>query len=198
MDNIEEKPIRKSIFIDWSNIFIYASSKLRIRIDPLKLCEFVSNNGNVIQKHYFSAEDPDNIGQKNFHEGLKKIGFFVHTHELKETPGKVYCPSCNVEINCICQECGTPTIIPRHKSKRIDILIAQKLLQTSDLYDEAILISGDQDFIPIIDFLRSEKGKKVTVVSFRDTLSYDYLKSNDKILYLDDHIDAIIQKRENV
>jgi hypothetical protein len=56
-----------SIFIDWSNIFVYA--------------------------HYFSAEDPNNEGQQRFHEGLKPRGFLVHTHELVERPGKYIVPT---------------------------------------------------------------------------------------------------------
>ena len=196
MNDIEIKPIRsQSIFIDWSNIFIHASSNYGIRIDPIKLCELVSNKDQVIHKHYFSGEDPDNIGQKNFHEGLKKKGFFVHTHELIEIPGKVYCPKCHVTMNPVCEKCGHPTILPRHKSKRIDILIALKILQTSDLYDEAILVSGDQDFIPIIDYLRNEKGKKVKIASFRGPFSYEYLKHGDEIIYLDNHVDEIKQER---
>jgi uncharacterized LabA/DUF88 family protein len=46
---------------------------------------------------------------------------------------------------------------------------------------------------PVIDYLRNEKGKKVTIVSFREPLSYEYLKSSDEVIYLDDHIDEIKQ-----
>jgi hypothetical protein len=98
---LKTNPIKQLIFIDWSNVYIYAKTKFRVRIDPLKLCETVSEDGNVIQKNYFSAEDPNNTGQKNFHDGLKKLGFFVNTHELKEIPGKVFCPNCRHEIECI-------------------------------------------------------------------------------------------------
>jgi hypothetical protein len=135
-----------SIFIDWSNIFVYA--------------------------HYFSAEDPNNEGQQRFHEGLKHRGFLVHTHELVERPGKIYCSNCNIEININCPECNTPITLPPHKSKRIDILIALKLLQTSKLYEE---------------------GKRITIASFREPISYEYRASCDKILFLDDYIEQIKQ-----
>ncbi len=52
-----------SIFIDWSNIFVYAKN-LGIKIDPLRLCDLLSNNKSVIQRHYFSTEDPNNEGQQ--------------------------------------------------------------------------------------------------------------------------------------
>jgi uncharacterized LabA/DUF88 family protein len=97
------------------------------------------------------------------------------------------------QININCPECNTPITLPPHKSKRIDILIALKLLQTSKLYEEAILISGDQDFIPIIDYLRNEEGKIITIASFREPLSYEYRASCDKILFLDDYIEQIKQ-----
>ena len=72
-------------------------------------------------------------------------------------------------------------------------MIALKLLQTSHLYEEAILISGDQDFIPIIDHLRQEEGKKVTIASFREPLSYEYRSSCDELIILDDQIEEIKQ-----
>lgn len=141
--NIRHPALYKtSIFIDWSNIFVYAKN-IGFKIDPLRLCELVSKNKHVVHKHYFSAEDPDNAGQQRFHEGLKQRGFLVHTHVLAERPGKVYCPKCRVEIDYTCKDCGTQITLPPHKSKRIDILIALKLIQTSHLYDEAVLISGD-------------------------------------------------------
>jgi uncharacterized LabA/DUF88 family protein len=183
---------KTSIFIDWSNIFVYAKN-LGIKIDPLRLCNLVSNNESVIQRHYFSAQDPNNVGQQRFHNGLKQRGFLVHTHELVERPGKIYCPNCRIEVNYTCTNCDTPVTLPPHKSKRIDILIALKLLQTSHLYEEAILISGDQDFIPVIDHLRQEEGKKVTIASFREPLSYEYRASCDDLIILDDHIEEIKQ-----
>ncbi len=67
------------------------------------------------------------------------------------------------------------------------------MLQTSHLYEEAILISGDQDFIPIIDHIRHEEGKKVTIVSFGEPLSYEYRTSCDTLIILDDHIEDIKQ-----
>lgn len=194
MANKKENPVipKASIFIDWSNIFVFAKN-MGIKIDPIRLCDLVSNNKSVVQRHYFSAEDPDNVGQQRFHEGLKQRGFLVHTHELVERPGKVYCPNCHIEINYTCTNCGTQITLPPHKSKRIDILIAIKLLQTSHLYEEAILISGDQDFIPIIDHLRQEEGKKVTIASFKEPLSYEYRTSCDKLIILDEYIEEIKQ-----
>lgn len=192
-NKIEVPAIPKaSIFIDWSNVFVYAKN-MGVKIDPTRLCDLVSNSKSTVQKHYFSAEDPDNAGQQRFHEGLKQRGFLVHTHELVERPGKVYCPNCHIEINYTCADCGAPITLPPHKSKRIDVLIALKLLQTSHLYEEAILVSGDQDFIPIIDHLRQEEGKRVTIASFREPLSYEYRTSCDKLIILDDYIEEIKQ-----
>ncbi|TAN37534.1 MAG: hypothetical protein EPN24_06200 [Candidatus Methanoperedens sp.] len=89
---------------------------------------------------------------------------------MVERPGKIYCSNCNIEININCPECNTPITLPPHKSKRIDILIALKLLQTSKLYEE---------------------GKIITIASFREPLSYEYRASCDKILFLDDYLDFV-------
>lgn len=181
-----------SIFLDWSNVFIYAKN-LDIRIDPTRLCDFVSKDKNIVQKNYFSAVDPNNKRQIKFHEGLKKRGFIIHTHDLVERPEKIICPKCRTEVNFNCNKCNTLITLPPHKSKRIDVLIALNLLKTSNIYNEAILISEDQDFIPIIDYLRYEMKKKITIVAFKKLLSYEYNESCDKIIILDDYIEEIKQ-----
>ncbi len=109
---------KASIFIDWSNIFIYAKN-LGIKIDPLRLCNLVSEKKSIVQRHYFSAEDPENLGQQRFHDGLKQRGFLVHTHELVERPGKIYCPECNIEIICNCTNCNTPISLPPTNRKEL-------------------------------------------------------------------------------
>jgi hypothetical protein len=63
----------------------------------------------------------------------------------------------SIEINVNCPKCDTPRTLPPHKSKRIDILIALKLLQTSKLYEE---------------------GKRITIASFKEPLSYEYRAVN--------------------
>ncbi len=81
------------------------------------------------------------------------------------------------------QQKGTDTSIFRNVNELAGI----------NSYDKAILVSGDGDFVPLIDSLK-EKQKKIEVWSFKISLSKD-LKAAVGIAnvhYLDDIFDKII------
>jgi uncharacterized LabA/DUF88 family protein len=186
---------KTAIFIDYSNVFIHGRKNFGITIDPPKLISLLSKLfkvKNLVHSYYFSSEDPNNQGQKNFHIKMKKLGIIVETVELVERPGKVYCKNCmETIIPTNCPNCGEEINIPPHKSKRIDVLLAATLLRSCNTYDEIILVGGDQDFIPIINILRKEEGKKVYIASFKKPLSNELQTEVDDIKILDSYVDKI-------
>ena len=188
---------KTSIFIDWSNIFIPAKKNFGTKVSPDKLRQFLIDeykDNSIIQTHLFSSIDIKNKGQVNFFITIRKSGIIVHTEELIQRPAKIYCKECNTEIeNPICYSCGKQISLPPHKSKKIDIKLATVMLNISDTYEEAILVSGDQDFIPTIKVLREERGKKIHVASFKKPLSHELVVETDIITILDKHINRIKQ-----
>ncbi len=69
----------------------------------------------------------------------------------------------------------------RYDVKGDDVQLAHDLLMGAfkDLYDTAIIVSGDADFIPVIKTIRNEFKKKVGNGYFRRTSSYKLRKSCD-------------------
>ena len=55
-----------------------------------------------------------------------------------------------------CKTCGQENGIPRQK--KVDILIATRLIERSMEVDTLVLIAGDADFVPAIDVAK-KKGK---------------------------------------
>ena len=51
------------------------------------------------------------------------------------------------------------------QEKGVDVNLAVDMIKLSAIYDVCILISGDQDFVPVVQFLK-DTGKLVYVVSF--------------------------------
>ncbi|NPA80964.1 MAG: NYN domain-containing protein [Thermotogae bacterium] len=76
----------------------------------------------------------------------------------------------------------------------MDMEMAIELLQTSDYLDEVVLITGDGDFIPLIDLL-SKKGKRVWVIGTRKgSVALELIRAGDRYMnivdiqdYLDDN-----------
>jgi uncharacterized LabA/DUF88 family protein len=53
------------------------------------------------------------------------------------------------------------------KEKAVDVYLATDLLQLRDIYDIAIIVSGDQDYVPAVQAIKNS-GKHVVNVSFKE------------------------------
>lgn len=74
------------------------------------------------------------------------------------------------------------------KEGPIDTVIAVDMMEQADLYEEAILISGDGDFGYPVEKLIRERGKKVTVISDWRSVGKELPASGAKVIFLDDLI----------
>jgi uncharacterized LabA/DUF88 family protein len=54
-----------------------------------------------------------------------------------------------------------------HNEKAVDVYLATDLLQLRDIYDIAIIVSGDQDYVPAVQAIKNS-GKHVVNVSFKE------------------------------
>lgn len=51
------------------------------------------------------------------------------------------------------------------QEKAVDVKLATDLLTLSDIYDVAVIVSGDQDYVPAVEVVK-DRGKKVVNVAF--------------------------------
>ncbi len=65
-----------------------------------------------------------------------------------------------------------------HRIKEDDIRLALQMQKDAyeNKFDKAILFSGDGDFVPLPEFLK-EKGKKIEVVYFENSISISLLRA---------------------
>lgn len=70
--------------------------------------------------------------------------------------------------------------------KEVDVSLATTLISgaVKDTYDTAVIISGDRDFVPAIEYVRT-LGKRVEVMSFLSSLSTQLTKVADNVTLLD-------------
>lgn len=189
---------KTSIFIDWSNVYMRAKKEYGKKVLPEKIENLIISlfkDNKIIQTHMFCSIDENNEGQKRFFITTRKKGILVYTEKLVERPATVFCDSCDKYIeHPLCCDCGNAIYLSPHKSKKIDILLAVTMLKLSNTYDELILVSGDQDFIPAIKVLRNERGKKVYIASFKKALSHELItETNGSPIILDKYINKIKQ-----
>ncbi len=153
---------RVAVFIDGRN-FYHGIRKFKEKSLDVKLQKIVNDlidNRQLVTVYYYNAPldkdyDPNTYKIHNeFLNVLKKIPKFkvilCDVSKIKKSEGFSY------------------------KVKGDDVYLAHDLLigAFDNLYDTAIIISGDADFIPVINTIRKRFNKKVGNGFFRRTSSY--------------------------
>lgn len=152
------KKERIAIFIDAANIF-YSHRTLGWKVDYEKFLSYWKKQGRITGAYFYTAVISTRKKQLGFFKALKQIGYLVITREVK-------------------------VILDKRKKKRVqkgnfDVKLAIDVVLKAKEFDTAILASGDSDFEPVIEHLRSIK-KKVIVVSARGHVAKELVKlAND-------------------
>ncbi len=138
------KEQRIAVFLDGSNFFFLQRDMLHWWVDPKKLLDWIRDErGFIADATYYASVDKSNEGQNSFLKALYHMGY-----RIVEKP-----------IKTIALPDGTT----RQKSN-LDVDIVADLFTTINSYDEAVLISGDADFVRPLQLLRA-KGKQSFVLS---------------------------------
>ncbi len=160
---------RVAIFIDGSNLYHgLKENRGNANIDFEKFCSHLVENRRLTRIYYYNApkiaqENPTGyIQQQSFFNRIKKVPFF----ELKL--GRLVIRN-NVTIE-----------------KGIDVLITVDMIRyaRNNAYDTAILVSGDGDFAPVLEFLK-DFGKHIENAYFSRGRSNNLANHSDKFINLD-------------
>jgi len=176
------KEERLTIFIDGSNLY-HSLQALKIsKINFSKFVEFLKKDKMLISVFYYNASLDISIDKKKYWEQQKFFDF------LRRIPGfKVILARMKKHK----RENGKMIF----EVKGDDIMLATDIISGAyeNLYDTAMIVSGDEDFVPAIKKCQ-KLGKKVGNVYFSSTSS-NYLKhSCDFSICMDKYIKDMIIK----
>ena len=176
-----KKKERVSIFIDGSN-FYYSTAKKGRKIDFKKLIIELTGNRKLVNAFYYVAPLDFKTNPKKYWKHQKFLNI------LKMIP-KFNVVLCN--LRKIKNEDGKFEFVV----KGDDIQLAHDLLMyaVKDLYDTAIIVSGDEDFVPIIKTVQ-EMEKKVGNAFFKESSSYLLRRKCDLSINMDKLLPKIIKK----
>ncbi len=182
-DKKEDNPKVKeriSIFIDGSN-FYYSTSKKGIKIDFTKLLkELVGNEGELINAYYYVAPLDIEAGEEKYWAHQRFL------NKLREIP-KFNVVLCNLKK--IKSNDGNYVYIV----KGDDVKLSNNLLMgaVDNLYDVAIIISGDEDFINSINIIKKRYKKKVGNAYFSKSSSLNLRRACNFTINLNKIINKI-------
>jgi len=175
----KENPMQRvALFVDGANMF-YAQRDQKWHIDYRLVYQLVMDNREKAGAYYFVASpSPANseklIAYRKFRTALINIGYQVVDKEVRVMTD--------------------PVTKMQTLKGNLDIDMVFAILTTMKLYDEAVLMGGDSDFIPIIKHLRNSE-KSVTVYGRRASTATDVINAASKFIDLEE-VRKRIEKRK--
>ena len=175
--------MEKTLWIVDASYLLHAAPK---HFDYLKLKQILEGCvGAEFKSSYYlnSCGDPPSEAQNAFHTWLKTAPpqgpkMRVKLYKLKDL--QVKCPSCSSTFS-------------RDVQKGVDVGIATLIvkLAAQHQFDRLVLCAGDGDFEDAIAFAKEECGKEIVISGFHNTVSPDLQSYADRVIWLDEHIDAV-------
>ena len=167
-------PTRIAIFIDNSNVYKYLN-KLRetdnkwiCLYNPLKLAEKLAGNRTLVSTHFYCTPPPSQM--LNSDEGKRK-----YSNQTKYYTAIQKLPGVEVKFGNL-QGSGRDL-----KEKNLDTQLTANMisLAAQNMFDTAILVSNDRDFVSALDPTKNIFGKKIELVYFKGYISNSLLRLAD-------------------
>src|SRR6476469_1311872 len=149
---------RVSIFFDMSNLY-FAAKDMGIRIDYARLLEFLVGERRLQRAYAYLGVAPDDENSHSFITWLSRNGFRVRTKLLRR------------------YEDGTT-------KANLDMELAIDLLTQAPHIDVAIIVSGDGDFVSLVDAAQ-RAGLRVEVAATPRQTSTDLIDVADRFIDLE-------------
>ena|SRR3989338_1049874 len=141
----QHKQQRVCVFVDVQNLYYSARNLYGAKVNFREILKEAVKGRNLIRAiAYVIKADVKDEG--NFFEALSKIGFEVKAKDLQ-------------------------TFFGGHKKGDWDIGIAMDTIELAQKLDTIVLVSGDGDFIPLVQHLRRAMGCRVEAMAFGKSTS---------------------------
>jgi len=176
---------RVGIFIDVQNLYHSAKNLYRARVNYTELMKTLVGGRQLIRAMAYVVKSEGIVetthlpinGSKNAHLSTESA-FFVALEnaglELRLKDIQVWADG--------------------SKKADWDVGMAVDAIRMSDALDVIILVTGDGDFIPLVDYLKWGRGKIVEVAGFRRSTSSKLQEAGDKFINIEE-IPKIILRR---
>lgn len=143
---MRHKEQRVGIFIDIQNLYHSSKNLYKSRVNYKELIKELVAGRKLIRSIAYVVKSDTVLGESSFFDSLTRVGLELRTKDL--------------QINA-----------DGSKKADWDIGMAVDALRMSDFLDVIILVTGDGDFIPLIQYLQYGKGRSVEVAAFSRTAS---------------------------
>ena len=153
------KDQRVGVFVDVQNLYYSAKNLYNTKVNFREILKAAVIGRQLIRaKAYVIKADVKD--ESNFFEALENIGYEVASKDLQVFVGGA-------------------------KKGDWDIGIAMDAIELAPRLDTIIIVSGDGDFLPLLQHLRRALGCRVEVMAFGKTCSKKLIEESDRFIDLD-------------
>src|SRR3989344_1888563 len=157
------------VFVDAQNMYHSAKHLYKSRVNFGEILKKAVGGRQLIRAFAYVIKT-ESGEEKAFLEALKKAGFELKIKDLQVFPGGL-------------------------KKGDWDVGTAIDAVILADKIDVAVLVEGDGDFIPLVEYLKTNKGVKVEVIAFERSASSKLIQSANKFYNLDENQNRFLIKK---
>jgi len=150
---------RIGVFVDVQNLYYSAKNLYNAKVNFTQLLRTAVRGRKLVRAiaYVIKAYIKE---EKNFHDALDKIGYEVKWKDLQTFPGGA-------------------------KKGDWDIGIAVDTIELANKLDTIVLVSGDGDFVPLVEHLKRAMGCRVEVIAFGPSSSGKLREATDEFIDMD-------------
>lgn len=149
----KHKDQRVAVFVDAQNMYHSARNLYGGRVDFKAVLEKAIAGRNLIRAITYVIKT-ESGEERNFFEAMGNLGFEIMEKDLQIFPGGM-------------------------KKADWDVGIAIDAIKIADKVDVIIIVSGDGDFEPLVQYLKHNKGCRVEVMAFEKSTSGKLIDAAD-------------------
>jgi len=160
---------RVGVFIDVQNLYHSAKNFYRARVNYKELLRHMVGDRQLIRAMAYVVKSETAAGEDAFFEALENAGIELRMKDLQ-----IYGDGL--------------------KKADWDVGMAVDAIRMSSFLDVIVLITGDGDFLPLIDYLKWGEGRLVEVAAFSKTASGKLREAGDRFVNIEDIPKILIRK----
>lgn len=159
MSVIKHKEQRVGIFIDTQNLYHSAKNLYHSKVNFGKIIEDTLA-GRVLIRAVAYVITTESGEEKAFFEALGKVGIETKTKDLQVFAGGA-------------------------KKADWDVGLAVDAIKLAPKLDAVVIVSGDGDFVPLVEYLKTNEGCQAEVAAFGKSTSAKLIEAADDFMDLD-------------
>lgn len=168
----KHKEQRVGIFIDIQNLYHSSKNLHKARVNYKELMKELVAGRKLIRAIGYVVKTESTSGESSFFEALSKNGIELRVKDIQIFHGGM-------------------------KKADWDVGMAVDSIRMANSVDVVILVTGDGDFVPLVEYLKWGLGKSVEVAAFGRSASGKLKEVAETFLNLDE-LPKIILKKKNI